>query len=75
MRSYTEVEWRGFLEEAGLEVEAVERFEKRHPLDAWLARTGCEGAEAERVRELLADRTVEGHYVDEKIVLKARKTG
>jgi SAM-dependent methyltransferase len=75
VRSYTEVEWRGFLEEAGLEVEAVERFEKRHPLDAWLARTGCEGAEAERVRELLADRTVEGHYVDEKIVLKARQTG
>jgi SAM-dependent methyltransferase len=75
VRSYTEVEWRGFLGEAGLEIEAVERFEKRHPLDAWLARTGCEGAEAERVRELLADRTVEDHYVDEKIVLKARKTG
>jgi SAM-dependent methyltransferase len=74
-RSYTEVEWRRFLEGAGLEVEAVERFEKRHPLGDWLARTGCEGAEAERVRELLADRTVDGHYVDEKIVLKTRKAG
>jgi SAM-dependent methyltransferase len=73
LRSYTEDEWRAFLEEAGLEVDAVEQFEKHHPLEAWLARTGCEGAEAERVRELLADRTVDGHYVDVKIVLKARK--
>jgi SAM-dependent methyltransferase len=74
VRSYTEAEWRGFLEGAGLDVEALERFEKRHPLEAWLARTGCEGEEADRVRSLLADRIVEGHYVDEKIVLKARKS-
>jgi len=73
VRSYTEDEWRAFLEGAGLEVEAVECFEKRHPLDAWLARTGCEGGEAERVRGLLADRIADGHYVDVKIVLKASK--
>ena len=43
--------------DAGLEVEEVERFEKTHPTSsAWLARTGCAGDEAERVRELLADR-------------------
>ena len=73
IRSYTEAEWRGFLEGAGLKVEAVEAFEKRHPLEAWLARTGCEGEEADRVRELLADRIVDGHYVDTKIVLRGRK--
>ena len=73
VRSYTEAEWRSFLEGAGLEVDAVEHFEKRHELGAWLARTGCEGDEAARVRELLADRIAEGHYVDTKILLRGRK--
>jgi ubiquinone/menaquinone biosynthesis C-methylase UbiE len=75
VRSYTEEEWRELLEEAGLEVEQVERFEKRHELEAWLARTGCTGEEAERVKELLADRMVdEATWADTKILLKARKS-
>ena len=69
----TNQEWRGFLEGAGLTVETVELHDKRHPLDAWLARTGCEGVEAERVRELLADRTEGDEWVDVKILLRARK--
>ncbi|MDQ3875583.1 MAG: class I SAM-dependent methyltransferase [Actinomycetota bacterium] len=73
VRSYSEDEWRRFLEGAGLTVEASERFEKRRPVAAWLERTGCEGELADRVRELLADRIVDGDYVDEKILLKARK--
>ena len=73
VRSYTEDEWRRFLEEAGLAVDAVELFEKRHPVDSWLARTGCEGEEAERVRELLADRTDGDVWVDTKILLRGRK--
>jgi SAM-dependent methyltransferase len=76
VRSYTEEEWRGFLTEAGLEVEQVECFEKEHPLDDWLARTGCKGAEAERVRELLADRLTADRtaWTDTKIVIRARKS-
>jgi len=76
VRNYTEDEWRGFLTEAGLEVEQVECFEKNHPLDDWLARTGCEGAEAERVRELLADRMNDDGtaWTDTKIVIRARKS-
>ena len=76
VRNYTEDEWREFLTEAGLEVEQSERFEKTHPLEAWLARTGCEGEEAERVRELLADRmTKDGSaWTDVKIVIRARKS-
>ena len=76
VHSYTEAEWREFLEDAGLEVEQVELFEKKHPLEAWLARTGCVGEEAERVKELLADRMVdEGTaWTDTKILLKARKS-
>jgi SAM-dependent methyltransferase len=76
VRSYTEDEWRELLTEAGLEVEQVECFEKEHPLEDWLARTGCEGAEAERVRELLADRTNDDKtaWTDTKIVIRARKS-
>jgi SAM-dependent methyltransferase len=77
VRNYTEDEWRDFLTGAGLEVEQVERFEKTHPLEPWLARTGCEGDEAERVKELLADRMTEdgSAWTDTKIVIRARKSG
>ena len=73
VRSYSEEEWRGFLADAGLEVGAVELVEKRRSVERWLARTECFGAEADRVRELLADRIVGGDYVDTKILLRARK--
>jgi SAM-dependent methyltransferase len=77
VRNYTEGEWRSFLAAAGLEVERVEYFEKIHPLEDWLARTGCEGADAERVRELLADRMTDdgSAWTDTKIIIRARKAG
>jgi len=71
--SYSEHEWRSFLEAAGLEIERVELFEKRRPADAWLARTETSEGDAARVRELLGDRIVDGDYVDTKILLKGRK--
>jgi ubiquinone/menaquinone biosynthesis C-methylase UbiE len=76
IRSYSEKEWRGLLEEAGLEVEQVEHFEKVHVLSEWLARTGCEGEDARRVKELLAPVLVgDGDaWRDVKIVIKARKS-
>jgi SAM-dependent methyltransferase len=76
VRSYTEAEWRDMLEAVGLEVELVDFFEKTHPLDDWLARTGCEGADAKRVRKLLADRTTDDGqaWTDTKILLRARKS-
>jgi SAM-dependent methyltransferase len=76
VRNYTEDEWRDFLTGAGLEVEQVECFEKEHPLEDWLARTGCEGEEAARVRELLADRMTPDAtaWTDTKIVIRARKS-
>jgi ubiquinone/menaquinone biosynthesis C-methylase UbiE len=73
VRSYTEKEWCTFLAEAGLEVEQVELLAKRQSLDAWLARTGCVGEDAERVRVLLAHRIEDGVIRDTKILLKARK--
>ncbi len=76
VRNHTEMEWREFFTEAGLEPELVEMFEKRHPLEDWLARTGCAGEEAERVKELLADQiTADGSaWIDTKILLRARKS-
>ena len=76
LRSYTEDEWRAFLGDAGLVVEEMRLVDKTHPFGPWLARTGCEGEEAERVRELLADRTTaDGQgWTDTKIVLRARKS-
>ena len=74
VRNYTEDEWIEFLTGAGLEVEQRQLFDKEHPLEDWLARTGCEGDEAERVRELLADRMTDDGtaWTDVKLVLKAR---
>lgn len=75
VRSYTEDEWRSFLGQAGLAVPEVRLVEKTHPFEAWLARTGCVGEEAARVRTLLADRTTAdgAGWTDTKILLRARK--
>lgn len=75
VRSYSEAEWRGFLEGAGLEVEHVEYFRKTHDTADWLARTGCDGEVAERVRGLLAGvASPDGAtWQDTKIILKGRK--
>jgi ubiquinone/menaquinone biosynthesis C-methylase UbiE len=73
VRSYTEEEWRRLFAGAALDVEAVDQVEKRHPFDDWLARTGCDGEDAERVRELLAHRTEGDVWIDTKILLKGRK--
>jgi SAM-dependent methyltransferase len=76
VRNYTEDEWRELLTDAGLEIEQVECFQKEHSLEDWLARTGCQAEDAERVRELLADRMTAGGnaWTDTKIVIRARKS-
>jgi SAM-dependent methyltransferase len=71
--SYSDHEWRAFLEAAGFVVEQVELVEKRHELEAWLARTETGEEDAARVRELLAEHIDDGDYVDTKIMLRARR--
>jgi SAM-dependent methyltransferase len=73
VRSLSVEEWRRLMEEAGLEVEAVELIAKRGPLESWLALTGCAGAEAARVRRLLAHRIDGDDIRTEHVCLKARK--
>ena len=73
VRSYSEAQWRGMLEAAGLRIEQVERFEKRHPLEAWLDRSGTREEDRSRVKELLEPQIDGEDYVDTKLVLKARQ--
>ena len=73
VRNYTEAEWRGFLEDAGLVVAETRRFDKPIELEPWLERAGCEGAEAARVRELLGDRIRDGWVALDRIALRAVK--
>jgi SAM-dependent methyltransferase len=70
VRCYSEDEWRQLLAAAGATVEDVRTFEKRIEVAPWLARAGCTGREAARVRELLAERIDGEHVVLSRIVLK-----
>jgi len=71
VRNYTEDEWRRFLEDAGLAVEEVRRLDFPIELEPWLERTGCAGAEAARVRSLLAPHVAGGWVALERIALRA----
>jgi SAM-dependent methyltransferase len=77
VRSYGEPEWRGFMEAAGLAVERADRFGKRHAVEPWLARVGCTGGTAARVRELLAHRMApdEPVWLDTKLLIRGRRGG
>jgi SAM-dependent methyltransferase len=73
VRNYSEDEWRQMFEAAGLDVEAFEREDKRIEVEPWLERAGCEGEEAARVRELLADRIEDGRVRLDRGIFKTRK--
>ncbi|HEY3069900.1 MAG TPA: class I SAM-dependent methyltransferase [Gaiellaceae bacterium] len=73
VRNYSEEEWRGLFAGAGLEVEEARAGERRIELEPWLERTGCTGGDAERVRELVADRLEGGRLRLDRIALKGRK--
>ena len=76
VRSLSAEEWRALLVDAGLEVEQELYFSKVHDFYDWLARVGCEGEAAKRVRELLAQYTSEDgrSWSNDYIVVKARKS-
>jgi SAM-dependent methyltransferase len=73
VRNYSEAEWRALFAAAGLAVVEVRRFDKAIAVGPWLERSGCRGAEAERVRELLADRLEGDTIVLPRIALKGLK--
>jgi SAM-dependent methyltransferase len=73
VRNYTEAEWRTMFDAAGLDVDEVEHFDKPIEFQPWLDRVGCTSEDAERVRELLADRLEDGWVRLDRIALKGRK--
>jgi hypothetical protein len=73
VRCYTEDEWRGFFEGAGLDVDELEVLSRRLPLEPWLERAETPPDDAARVRELLADRTEDGLVETEAIIMRGRK--
>ena len=70
VRNYSEAEWRGFFAGAELTVEEVRRFDFPIELEPWLERTGCTGADAERVRALVAPHVTDGWVALERIALR-----
>jgi SAM-dependent methyltransferase len=75
-RSLSIEEWQELFVDAGLAVEQELFFSKEHDMDEWLARTGCTGADAERVRELLTPFTSDdgATWANDYIVIKGRKS-
>jgi SAM-dependent methyltransferase len=72
VRNYTEAEWRDLFAGAGLVIEETGRVDKALRVGPWLERSGCAGAEAERVRELLAGR-IDGDWITlDRIALRGR---
>jgi SAM-dependent methyltransferase len=74
VRCYSVDEWREFLRQADLRIEAVEIFEKRRPFDVWIECTAVPPEDADELRALLADRLDDNdEWADRHIVIKARK--
>jgi SAM-dependent methyltransferase len=73
VRNYSEQEWRRMFDEAGLEVEAFEREDKRIDFQGWLDRAGTPPEDADRARELLADRIEDGKLRLDRGIFKGRK--
>lgn len=73
VRNYTEAEWRGFVDEAGLELDELRLLEHTFDFAAWLARTGCEGDVAAQVEVLLGERVADGRLTLDKLALRAAK--
>ncbi len=74
VRNYGVAEWRSFFELAGLDNADEALMQRPLEIEPWLARVECTGAEAQRVRELLGDRIVDGVMPLPTLVLKGAKT-
>ena len=73
VRNYSADEWRELFAGTGLELEDGPVGERWIELEPWLERTGTTGPDAERIRELVADRIEDGKLRVDRIALKGRK--
>jgi ubiquinone/menaquinone biosynthesis C-methylase UbiE len=73
VRNYTEAEWRRFFEDAGLRVAEVRYLPKPIEVEPWLERAATPREDAQRVREILSDRIVDGWITLDRIALRGTK--
>ena len=73
VRNYTEDEWRAFFEAAGLEVEESSSRTSGSTSRRGSTAPGLPDEDADRVRELLADRVEDGSSGSSAAIFKARK--
>lgn len=73
VRTYTEAGWRELFDAAGLRVLDVRVLDLAIELGPWLERAGCAGAEADRVRALLADRIDGGRLRLDRICVRGAR--
>jgi SAM-dependent methyltransferase len=74
VRNHSEDEWKQFFADAGLEIEQAWTYVKHVPVQPWLDRVECRGAQAQRVRRLLAGRiAAEDRLEIPSLLLKGRK--
>jgi SAM-dependent methyltransferase len=73
VRNYSEAEWRELFEAARLRVDEVRRFDKPIEVEPWLERAATPPQDAERVRDLLADRIDDGWTLLNRIAILGRK--
>jgi SAM-dependent methyltransferase len=73
VRNYSEAEWRELFAGAGLRVDEARRLDKPIEVERWLERAGTPADDADRVRELLADRIDDGWITLDRIAILGRK--
>jgi SAM-dependent methyltransferase len=73
VRNYTEREWRELFDAVGLRIEELRRLPKPIEVEPWLERAGTPDDDADRVRELLADRIEDGWITLNRIAILGRK--
>jgi SAM-dependent methyltransferase len=72
VRNYTEREWRELFQAAGLRTEEMRRLPKPIEVEPWLQRAGTPEVDADRVRDLLADRIEDGWITLDRIAIFGR---
>jgi SAM-dependent methyltransferase len=72
-RCYSLDEWHELFGGAGLVLEAERSLPQRVEIEPWLERAGCSGADAERVRELVAGRSEGGWVTLDRTAFKGVK--
>jgi SAM-dependent methyltransferase len=70
VRCYSVNEWHGLFEDAGLTLSEERSLPQRVEIEPWLDRAGCTGADAERVRELVARRSADGWVTLDRAAFK-----